>query len=657
MIYELNKRGYSYFSSSRKKTLLGYFLNVILQNISTDDMKNKLKKAIENNDDDYFKSINNSYTAYIFFKDTIDSNKKLKDFLINIIFYLTKYYSSENCEKLENFFQEQTGYYLLIEKIKYDESPNLSDPIILRNCFCQINQELERRHTFGIYDSLFNMSDIGFKYLDENKNKFRVILKFQTFLGQLDFRYRGTISAIFDDLAESTMLDIELTNKILKLKEIFKDENEEKNVLFERYKNEFENIVYNITSKNELYNIGKMMLNCMDDDIEKIKDKNLKDLITSLLKENINERISWENYINHPFFKNDSNNNNNENYKYNILKHFNIGYEYITNIIFLKDNKILFKENGENFYLIEENFKKMCEFIEKFEGYYLLNLDDLILIDDKEKKKIYFFKLKENKEPLKTEKKLEEEIKEKSCNNDEIKINKYIHFNEFFDEVQTIDINYTEILPLLYEPKYLVIGTDNHNITLWKNINLIYIKTLSFEIENNALALLEIKKTRGIVVCIKNKEKENEYLEDKNYMLNFYEYNETGDYIKKGNIQNLRSVYQLCMINDHLFAYKDISNMLKIIDATSYQIIKLIMLETRHFNLFRNKFGNIMVGLLYEISDYSYTEFFKEYKFDNESINLIRKNTIKGINPICFAESDNNLIAFGTHNGKIYVLN
>ncbi len=651
MIYELDKRGYSYFS--RKQTLLGYFLNVKLKKGSIND-----EKVIDDSNDDYFKSINNDYTAYIFFKDNIDSNKKLKDFFMNIIFYLTKYYSSENCEKLENFFQEQTGYYLLIEKIKYDESPNLSDPIILRNCFCQINQELERRHTFGIYDSLFNMSDIGFKYLDENKNKFRVILKFQTFLGQLDFRYRGTISAIFDDLAESTMLDIELTNKILKLKEIFKDENEEKNVLFERYKNEFENIVYNITSKNELYNIGKMMLNCMDDDIEKIKDKNLKDLITSLLKENINERISWEDYINHPFFKNDSNNNNNENYKYNILKHFNIGYEYITNIIFLKDNKILFKENGENFYLIEENFKKMCEFIEKFEGYYLLNLDDLILIDDKEKKKIYFFKLKENKEPLKTEKKLEEEIKEKSCNNDEIKINKYIHFNEFFDEVQTIDINYTEILPLLYEPKYLVIGTDNHNITLWKNINLIYIKTLSFEIENNALALLEIKKTRGIVVCIKNKEKENEYLEeDKNYMLNFYEYNETGDYIKKGNIQNLRSVYQLCMINDHLFAYKDISNMLKIIDATSYQIIKLIMLETRHFNLFRNKFGNIMVGLLYEISDYSYTEFFKEYKFDNESINLIRKNTINGINPKCFAESDNNLIAFGTHNGQIFVLN
>ena len=139
-------------------------------------------------------------------------------------------------------------------------------------------------------------------------------------------------------------------------------------------------------------------------------------------------------------------------------------------------------------------------------------------------------------------------------------------------------------------------------------------------------------------------------------MLNFYEYDEKGDYIKKGNIQNLRSVYHLCKINDNLIAYKDKTNMIKIIDVTLYQIIKVIILETSYFKLFRNKFGNIMVGLLYEIDDYSYTEFLKEYRFDNESVNLIRKNTINGINPECFAESDNNLIAFGTHNGQIYVL-
>ena len=91
-----------------------------------------------------------------------------------------------------------------------------------------------------------------------------------------------------------------------------------------------------------------------------------------------------------------------------------------------------------------------------------------------------------------------------------------------------------KILPLLYDPKYLVIGTDNHIITLWKNINFTYIKTLSIELENNALYLLEIKKTRGIVIaCIQNKEEENEYLKDKKCMLNFYEYDEKGDYIKK----------------------------------------------------------------------------------------------------------------------------
>jgi hypothetical protein len=108
----------------------------------------------------------------------------------------------------------------------------------------------------------------------------------------------------------------------------------------------------------------------------------------------------------------------------------------------LKDNKILFRENGETFYLIEENFKKMCEFIEKFEGYYLLNLDDLILIDDKEKKKIYFFKLKENKEPLKTEKKLEEEIKEAIKKSKEVKqktvSEKYYFAGQEFEEKKEI---------------------------------------------------------------------------------------------------------------------------------------------------------------------------------------------------------------------------
>ena len=481
MIYELDKRGYNYQYFSIQQTLFGYFLNVELQNVSTnDEMKEKLKKMIENenenNNDDYFKSTIKVYTAYVFFKDNIDSNKKLKDFFMNIIFYLTKYYSSENCEKLEDFFQEQSGYYLLIENIEYDNSPNLSDPIILRNCFCQINKELERRHTFGIYDSLFSMSDIGFKYLDENKNKFRVILKFETFLGQLDFRYRGTISTIFYNLSESTMLDIDLMKKILKLEEIYKDSKEENNVLFEKYKNEFENIVYNITSKNELYNIGKMMLNCMGDDIEKIKDINLKDLITSLLKENLNERISWEEYVNHPFFKNDSNNNN-ENYKYEILKHFNIGYKNITNIIFLKDNKILFRENGKIFYLIEENLKNIYKFFDPFKGHYLLNLDDLILIDNKKKNQIYFFKLKENKETLGSDKKFEEEIKEKTCDDDKNEIYKYINFNEIFDEVQIIDINYMTILPLLYDPKYLVIGTDNH-IILYGKILILHILKL-----------------------------------------------------------------------------------------------------------------------------------------------------------------------------------
>jgi hypothetical protein len=130
-----------------------------------DNIKEEEKKAMLNDygEVEYFKLERKKYFAYVFFKDFIDGNEKLRNYLMNIIFCLIKNYSSENCEKMEDFFQNDSGYYLIMESLNYGKpSEDISNPKIIKTCFDQINQELEKRHKFGLYDSLFDISDLGF---------------------------------------------------------------------------------------------------------------------------------------------------------------------------------------------------------------------------------------------------------------------------------------------------------------------------------------------------------------------------------------------------------------------------------------------------------------------------------------------------------------
>ena len=134
--------------------------------------------------------------------------------------------------------------------------------------------------------------------------------------------------------------------------------------------------------------------------------------------------------------------------------------------------------------------------------------------------------------------------------------------------------------------------------------------------------------------------------------LAFYDFDKMDTLVKKGSIQNLENIEQICIINDKFLVYKDISNMLKIIDIDTYQIVDKIMMETRHLTIFNNKFGRLLVGLLYD-KEYWYIDVFKEYSYEKEK--LIRKKTLKNVNPWCIAEGGDNLIAFGTHNGYVYI--
>ena len=436
MIYEFDKRGYKYNIYSQTLTLLGYFIDVY--RLNDNNIKEEEKKAMLNDfrDSEYFKLERKQYFAYVFYKDKIDGNEKLRNYLMDIIFYLTKNYSSENCEKMEDFFQNESGYYLIMESLNYGKpSEDISNPKIIKTCFDQINQELEKRHKFGLYDSLFDISDLGFI---PTENKIRVALKFQTFLGELDFRYRGTVFNISEDLKEEKLLDPELTEKYYGLK---------KSGNIKKYIQEFENIAYNINSKNELFNIGIMMLKFIKSDINQSKDDNLKGLIISLINKKSKERLSLEEYVNHSFFKNNSESDHIDSYKYEELANLEIRYEEITNIIILKNNFILCRKKRSSLYLIVQ-YKNCVHIRDDFEGSNLFNLDDMILIDDRKKNKINLYKLKEN------------------VNSEKLIKERRIQLKEIIENVQTIDILYKQILPLSKDNNNLIIVTKEGKVTL-----------------------------------------------------------------------------------------------------------------------------------------------------------------------------------------------
>ena len=96
MIYELNKRGYEYKEEDLGIMTFGLGIEVRrsnMKNITKEEINKMLNDFSECN---YVKLSDKKYMAYIFFKDYIDGNEKFRKFLMNIIFYLTDNYSSEN---------------------------------------------------------------------------------------------------------------------------------------------------------------------------------------------------------------------------------------------------------------------------------------------------------------------------------------------------------------------------------------------------------------------------------------------------------------------------------------------------------------------------------------------------------------------------------
>ena len=85
-----------------------------------------------------------------------------------------------------------------------------------------------------------------------------------------------------------------------------------------------------------------------DKKIKKCEDKELQDLMSKMLKKNVNERISWNEYFNHPFFKKIFEIHQEKNAQENNIASSDI-----------KTNQVLFKE-VQDILEISRNYCNIC---------------------------------------------------------------------------------------------------------------------------------------------------------------------------------------------------------------------------------------------------------------------------------------------------------
>ena len=290
--------------------------------------------------------------------------KEYSKHLINqsIFNSIKQYYKFENSITLLEAIDEKKNYYLIVEKGFYNLENYLnkkSKPFSAYNIKKILNQ---------LNDSFKIMQNEGLIY---GKLEPSDIIIFINDIDQFTFKlsHYNNYSNEFlkDDEPSSQMYNIKVLSP-----EFMKDENLTNKtdiwslgiiiyfMAFKEYpfnaKNEF-GMIQTITSKKNL--------------IKKTKDDDLNDLISKMLKEEIYERISWDDYFKHSFFKKQFPQENinqgndilltikqqvNDIYKNNIdINILKLGYE--TQIEKLNLELKQLKENNKN----EENLKNQLK--------------------------------------------------------------------------------------------------------------------------------------------------------------------------------------------------------------------------------------------------------------------------------------------------------
>ena len=179
----------------------------------------------------------------------------------------------------------------------------------VRDIFNQLNNVFKIMHNHNIVHRDLKLGNIMIKYIDDAKTKFIPKLSDYGFSKDLNNNVTGTHLGTPATMAPEIMMDI-----------AYNEKSDLWSIGIMMYQLHFREIPYNGINEQEILRKIKYNMPRKQPD-----DPQFRDLLNKLLVMDPKNRISWDDYFNHPFF---NNNSPQKKEQYTKISDFNLGYEF-----------------------------------------------------------------------------------------------------------------------------------------------------------------------------------------------------------------------------------------------------------------------------------------------------------------------------------------
>ena len=257
------------------------------------------------------------------------------DYLINAFWKELDSMRKCNCEnsvKLIKYFETKNNYNIVMELCDSDllnfsmnRNPFSVDEV--RETFIQLNKVFKIMHKNNIVHRDLKLGNILIKYTDSSKNKFIPKLSDYGFSKDLNnSNYTATHLGTPATMAPEIMMN-----------QPYNDKSDLWSIGVMMYQLHYKEIPY--PGFNEKAILDKICRNCPR---KHPNDMQFRDLLNRLLVMNPNQRISWNDYFNHPFFQ--RNDPQNKEIRYTKISDFNLGFNVDKNMF----ECFIAKDNSKN---------------------------------------------------------------------------------------------------------------------------------------------------------------------------------------------------------------------------------------------------------------------------------------------------------------------